>query len=72
MSDTQFCFRACKDGANAPALCQHIYDEMGCAWNMPGDYSNGFDSCHGDSGEVRPMSILFLSDILLTDTQKCI
>ena len=50
----EFCIRACKDGPNAPALCNHIYDVMGCDWNMPGDYSpNSFDSCHGDSGEVR-------------------
>lgn len=53
MSDTQFCFRACKDGPNAPALCQHIYDEMGCAWNMPANYDAGtFERCEGDSGEV--------------------
>lgn len=56
MSDTQFCFRACKDGPNAPALCQHIYDEMGCAWNMPANYDAGtFERCEGDSGE--PMGV---------------
>ena len=50
----EFCIRACKDGPKAPALCQHIYDVMGCSWNMPGDYSAGsFDSCRGDSGEAR-------------------
>ncbi|RDX51785.1 hypothetical protein OH76DRAFT_1454722 [Lentinus brumalis] len=52
----EFCIRACKDGPNAPALCQHIYDVMGCDWNMPGDYSAGsFDSCKGDTGE--PMGV---------------
>ncbi|KAM5543465.1 hypothetical protein V8D89_002716 [Ganoderma adspersum] len=52
----EFCIRACKDGPKAPALCQHIYDVMGCSWNMPGDYSPGsFDSCRGDSGE--PMGV---------------
>ncbi|PIL23120.1 hypothetical protein GSI_14429 [Ganoderma sinense ZZ0214-1] len=52
----EFCIRVCKDGPNAPALCQHIYDVMGCEWNMPGDYSNGtFDSCQGDTGE--PMGV---------------
>ncbi|EKM57602.1 uncharacterized protein PHACADRAFT_88878 [Phanerochaete carnosa HHB-10118-sp] len=56
MSDTQFCFRACKDGPDAPALCQHIYDEMGCAWNMPANYDSGtFERCGGDSGE--PMGV---------------
>ena len=55
VSATEFCIRVCKDGPNAPTLCQHIYDTMGCDWNMPGDYSNGtFDSCQGDTGEVRP------------------
>ncbi|KAI9508526.1 hypothetical protein F5148DRAFT_1195187 [Russula earlei] len=49
----QFCFRACKDAPIAPELCNHIYDVMGCEWNMPGNYNPGFDTCSGDSGEVR-------------------
>lgn len=40
------------DGPNAPALCNHIYDLMGCDWNMPGNYNPGFDACAGDTGEV--------------------
>ncbi|KAI5120054.1 hypothetical protein M0805_007806 [Coniferiporia weirii] len=56
MSDSEFCFRGCKDGPNAPALCEHIYDVMGCFWNMPGDYDAGvFERCDGDSGE--PMGV---------------
>ncbi|KAI0316225.1 hypothetical protein OF83DRAFT_1196582 [Amylostereum chailletii] len=56
MSDSEFCFRGCKDGKNAPRLCQHIYDVMGCQWNMPGDYDSGsFDVCKGDTGE--PMGV---------------
>ncbi|OSD05160.1 hypothetical protein PYCCODRAFT_1450700 [Trametes coccinea BRFM310] len=56
VSDSQFCFRGCKDGPNAPALCQHIYDVMGCMWNMPGNYDAGsFDKCLGDTGE--PMGV---------------
>ena len=51
----EFCIRACRDSPQAPALCNHIYDVMGCAWNMPGDYNTGFDQCQGDSGEVRPV-----------------
>ncbi|GJE85075.1 hypothetical protein PsYK624_011520 [Phanerochaete sordida] len=52
----EFCIRGCKDGPNAPALCQHIYDVMGCFWNMPGDYDAGvFEDCKGDSGE--PMGV---------------
>ena len=54
MAYNEICIRACKDGPDAPRLCQHTYDVMGCAWNMPADYSAGsFDSCRGDSGEVR-------------------
>jgi len=55
LSDSLFCFRACKPGPMAPTFCQHIYDEMGCAWNMPASYAAGFESCAGDSGE--PMGV---------------
>ncbi|KAI0714300.1 hypothetical protein C8T65DRAFT_644642 [Cerioporus squamosus] len=56
MATDEFCIRACKDGPKAPALCQHIYDVMGCDWNMPGNYNAGsFDSCKGDTGE--PMGV---------------
>jgi len=55
MSATEYCFRACKPGPRAAELCQHIYDEMGCAWNMPGRYENGFDTCQADTGE--PMGV---------------
>ncbi|PPQ96841.1 hypothetical protein CVT26_006010 [Gymnopilus dilepis] len=51
----EFCFRACKPSPQAPTFCQHIYDVMGCAWNMPGNYDVGFTSCHADSGE--PMGV---------------
>ncbi len=54
MSASEFCFRGCKDAPGAPALCNHIYDVMGCDWNMPGNYSAGvFENCAGDSGDVR-------------------
>jgi len=55
VSATEFCFRGCIDSPTAPALCNHIYDEMGCNWNMPGNYGNGFDQCKGDSG--APMGV---------------
>lgn len=52
----QFCFRACKPAVNAPTMCQHIYDVMGCEWNMPANYSPGvFEQCLGDSSE--PMGV---------------
>ncbi|KAJ7929110.1 hypothetical protein B0H13DRAFT_2652631 [Mycena leptocephala] len=56
MSGTEFCFRICDPkGSNAPGYCQHIYDVMGCEWNMPANYAPGFDTCHADSGE--PMGV---------------
>ncbi|KIK46952.1 hypothetical protein CY34DRAFT_330105 [Suillus luteus UH-Slu-Lm8-n1] len=37
-------------------MCQHIYDVMGCEWNMPANYSPGvFEQCLGDSAE--PMGV---------------
>jgi len=51
----EFCFRACKPGPMAATFCQHIYDVMGCDWNMPASYDPGFESCQGDSGE--PMGV---------------
>ncbi|TCD62764.1 hypothetical protein EIP91_006436 [Steccherinum ochraceum] len=56
MSDSMFCFRACKEGPQAPTFCQHVYDVMGCQWNMPANYNAGtFERCVGDSGE--PMGV---------------
>ncbi|KIM27910.1 carbohydrate-binding module family 13 protein [Serendipita vermifera MAFF 305830] len=48
MSATEFCIRACT-GPNAANNCNHIYDVMGCTFNMPASYSaNVFESCQGD------------------------
>ncbi|KAG8762453.1 hypothetical protein FRC11_009304 [Ceratobasidium sp. 423] len=56
MSSTEFCIRACKDGPKAAKTCNHIYDVMGCGWNMPGNYDQGvFENCLGDS--AQPMGI---------------
>ncbi|KAF7354879.1 hypothetical protein MSAN_01402400 [Mycena sanguinolenta] len=53
MGPGEFCFRICNPkGSNPAGYCQHIYDEMGCDWNMPGNYGPGFDTCHADSGEA--------------------
>lgn len=48
---------------------QHIYDVMGCDWNMPANYSpDVFEQCQGDSGEVRandymriPLTLILIS-----------
>lgn len=59
LDSTIFCFRICDPkGKNAAAYCQHIYDTLGCDWNMPANYNEGFDTCHADSGEVGPFQSL--------------
>ena len=55
ISENEFCFRACV-GPNAAENCQHIYDEMGCYWNMPANYDEGvFEDCEGD--DTEPMGV---------------
>ncbi|KAJ6492554.1 carbohydrate-binding module family 13 protein [Mycena vitilis] len=55
ISDTEFCFRACT-GPNAAQNCQHIYDVMGCEWNMPANYDAGkFENC--DADDDLPMGV---------------
>ncbi|KAI5455164.1 hypothetical protein NCC49_002433 [Naganishia albida] len=46
-----FCFKACDEVEGAALQCQHIYDVLGCGFNMPGEYGQGFSSCQGDSIE---------------------
>jgi len=53
----QFCIRACYPGTHDKQYCGHIYDEMGCYWNMPGTYETGkFETCKGDKS-TQPMGI---------------
>jgi hypothetical protein len=55
ISDTEFCFRACI-GKNAARNCNHIYDLLGCFWNMPANYNAGtYESCQGD--DDLPMGV---------------
>ncbi|KAJ7764664.1 carbohydrate-binding module family 13 protein [Mycena olivaceomarginata] len=55
ISDTEFCFRACI-GPNAARNCQHIYDVMGCFWNMPANYDAGkYENC--DADDDLPMGV---------------
>ncbi|KAF5342015.1 hypothetical protein D9611_001235 [Ephemerocybe angulata] len=55
ISDKEFCFRACV-GPKAKSLCNHIYDVMGCWWNMPANYNAGvYEDCVGDS--AQPMGV---------------
>jgi hypothetical protein len=55
LSDSEFCIRACV-GARATSLCNHIYDRMGCRWNIVGNYNaNQFENC--ESGPALPMGV---------------
>ncbi|EAU85093.1 macrofage activating glycoprotein [Coprinopsis cinerea okayama7 len=55
ISDREFCIRACI-GPRAKQLCNHIYDVMGCWWNMPANYNSGvFEECEGDP--ATPMGV---------------
>ncbi|KAJ6564142.1 hypothetical protein B0H19DRAFT_941419 [Mycena capillaripes] len=57
MAADEFCFRICDPkGPRAPEFCEHTYDVMGCAWNMPGNYDAGFDTCHGAEPH-QPMGV---------------
>lgn len=68
MAVDQFCIRACKDSTNAPLLCNHVYDVMGCDWNMPGNYDlNVFENCQGDTGS--PMGIYTINGSVSTFQQ---
>ncbi|KAF9048889.1 carbohydrate-binding module family 13 protein [Panaeolus papilionaceus] len=55
LSDGEFCVRACV-GARAKQLCNHIYDVMGCYWNIPANYNrNQYEECDGNA--ATPMGV---------------
>ncbi|WVQ76916.1 hypothetical protein IAR50_006595 [Cryptococcus sp. DSM 104548] len=54
MSSDEFCIRACQDGDNAAAYCQHIYDLLGCEFTIPGSTDDTFDTCLGSPTDEAP------------------
>jgi len=46
-----FCFKACDPaGADAARYCEHIFDRIGCAYNVPNNAQDGvFEVCDGDN-----------------------
>ncbi|WVQ94305.1 hypothetical protein IAU59_001384 [Kwoniella sp. CBS 9459] len=54
MSSNEFCIRACQDGPNAAAYCEHIYDVLSCSFTIPGDTGDGFDQCLGAPTDEAP------------------
>ncbi|GAA5933237.1 uncharacterized protein JCM15063_001262 [Sporobolomyces koalae] len=55
ISDTEFCIRLCPWATHFPwEWCPEIYTLEDCAWNQPGNYDDGFDTCQGDGTDLRP------------------
>ncbi|KAH6871464.1 macrophage activating glycoprotein [Coprinopsis sp. MPI-PUGE-AT-0042] len=55
ISDSEFCIRACI-GPRSKELCNHIYDLMGCWWNIPANYAAGvYEECQGNP--ATPMGV---------------
>ncbi|KAI9568153.1 hypothetical protein HD554DRAFT_2191607 [Boletus coccyginus] len=69
-SDT-FCLTICNpssSSADQSAYCQNIYDEIGCAYNMPNNAQNGtFEVC--DSDLKVPVGIYVNGGVTMTYTQ---
>lgn len=69
-----FCLKMCNpDDPNAAELCQHIYDEIGCAYNALADYGaiNGtFEVC--DSDDMTPPGIFTQNGQLTTWFQPAV
>ncbi|KAF9068330.1 hypothetical protein BDP27DRAFT_1163691, partial [Rhodocollybia butyracea] len=64
-----FCAKACDDTQpNAEALCQHIYDRIGCAYNAPNNAKNGtFEYCQG--ADMTPVGVYVVNGVTSTWTQ---
>ncbi|KIK54481.1 hypothetical protein GYMLUDRAFT_900013 [Collybiopsis luxurians FD-317 M1] len=64
-----FCAKACDDTQpNAAALCEHIYDRIGCAYNAPSNAKNGtFEYCKGD--DMVPVGQYVVNGVTSTWTQ---
>jgi len=64
-----FCAKACDDTQpNAAALCEHIYDRIGCAYNAPNNAQNGtFEYCKGD--DMTPVGRYVTNGVTMTFTQ---
>ncbi|KAJ3758749.1 hypothetical protein EV360DRAFT_43257 [Lentinula raphanica] len=69
MGGNMFCAKICDDTQpNAEALCQHIYDRIGCAYNAPSNAQNGtFVACKGD--DMSPVGQYVSNGVTTTWTQ---
>ncbi|KAG2093771.1 hypothetical protein BD769DRAFT_1520144 [Suillus cothurnatus] len=57
MGGDGFCMKVCDPaGQNQQALCQNIYDRLGCAYNAPNNAQKGvFEVCDGD--DMSPVGV---------------
>ncbi|KAG2107420.1 uncharacterized protein F5147DRAFT_697194 [Suillus discolor] len=57
MGGDGFCMKICDPaGQNQQALCQNIYDRLGCAYNAPNNAQKGvFEVCDGD--DMSPVGV---------------
>lgn len=57
MGGNGFCLKICDPaGQNQQALCQNIYDRLGCAYNAPNNAQKGvFEVCDGD--DMSPVGV---------------
>jgi len=57
MGGNGFCLKVCDPaGQNQQALCQNIYDRLGCAYNAPNNAQKGvFEVCEGD--DMSPVGV---------------
>lgn len=57
MGGNGFCMKVCDPaGQNQQALCQNIYDRLGCAYNAPNNAQKGvFEVCDGD--DMSPVGV---------------
>jgi hypothetical protein len=57
MGGDGFCMKVCDPaGQNQQALCQNIYDRLGCAYNAPNNAQKGvFEVCEGD--DMSPVGV---------------
>jgi len=69
MGGDGFCIKVCDPaGTNQQALCQNIYDRLGCAYNAPNNAQNNvFEVCEGD--DMTPVGVYTSNGVTMTYTQ---
>ncbi|TEB20316.1 hypothetical protein FA13DRAFT_1672616 [Coprinellus micaceus] len=65
----RFCFKSCDPaGPNAAHYCEHVFDRIGCDYNIPNAAKDGvFESCKGDNQDFP--GIYTENGVVMTYTQ---